>query len=307
MKKALLFPLLFILALTLTPLRSSAWWDTGHMVVAQIGYDELKPETRKWADSLIATVTANYPKIHGFVEASTWPDDIKGNGIKVYDSWHYTNIPLNEEGLEIPCTATPEIDVVWAIGQARWILSSPKSTKAEKGQFLAFLIHFVGDLHQPLHSTSMYSKDQPGGNLGGNLFPLKDSLHNNLHKLWDDGCGYFDPFGKIDRVAGPSQWTGVIEKIAKQVTKAYPRTSIPMLDQLDAAFWAKEGNFYAVNAGYKGLQNEDGGKPTPIKPNDTPSPSYLKNGKAIVEMRLAAGGYRLGMVINKLYDTLYKK
>jgi hypothetical protein len=302
MKKRLSF-VAFILALTLHPHTVSAWWDVGHMAVAQIAYDELKPDAQKWADGLIATLTTAYPQTHNFVEAATWPDDIKGHGITAYSNWHYTNIPLNDNGVAIACTATPEIDVVWAIGQARSILGNPKSTDAEKGQFLAFLIHFVGDLHQPLHSTSMYTNAIPGGDQGGNLFPLKDSVHNNLHKLWDDGCGYFDAFGKIDRAAGPDAWKKTIQDIAKAVTKAYPAKGIPGLEQLDPEFWALESHNDAVTFGYKGVQSVDGSRKTYLKPNDTPSASYLDAGRKVVERQIAKAGYRLAMILNGLFEA----
>ncbi|HEX2899901.1 MAG TPA: S1/P1 nuclease [Bacteroidia bacterium] len=301
MKKSL-FALLFLLVLL--PRTAQAWWDVGHMAVAQIAYDELNPGTRKWADSLIVKLSKSYPETHNFVEASTWPDDLKGHGVGAYSTWHYTNIPLNDNGIAIGCEATPEIDVVWAIGQARSILGTTKSNDGEKAQFLAFLIHFVGDLHQPLHSTSMYTNAVPGGDQGGNLFPLKDSLHSNLHKLWDDGCGYFNAFGKVDRKLGPDSWKGTIQDIAKAVTKACPAKAIPGLDQLDPAFWALESHNDAVAFGFKGIQSVNGNWKNALKPNDTPSKLYLEAAQKVVETRVAAGGYRLAMILNGLYEML---
>lgn len=287
-------------AFTLRPHTAKAWWDTGHMVVAQIAYDEMKPATQKWADALIAKLTPFYPETHNFVECSTWPDDLKGHGVGAYSPWHYTNIPLNESNIAISCEAEPEVDVLWAIGQARSVLSSTKAIDLEKAQFLAFLVHFVGDLHQPLHTTSMYTSALPGGDVGGNLFNLKDSLHSNLHKLWDDGCSYFDAFGKIDRAAGPKAWEGTIAKIAKAVTKAVPRSSIVGLEQLDPKFWALEGHELAVTYGFKGVQSMEGNRKTYLKPGDTPTKDYIAAGQKVVESRLAAGGYRLAMVLDAI-------
>lgn len=291
--------LLALLALTLTTHTAKAWWDTGHMVVAQIAYDEIKPATKKWADALIAKLTPFYPETHNFVEAATFPDDLKGHGVGAYSSWHYTNIPLNESGIAIACEATPDVDVVWAIGQARAVLGSTKSIDLEKAQFLAFLIHFVGDLHQPLHTTSMYTSALPGGDVGGNLFKLDDNVHSNLHKLWDDGCGYFDAFGKIDRAAGPEAWQDTIAKIARTVKHSVSKSSIIGLEQLDPQFWALEGHELAVNYGFKGLQSPDDSK-SAIKPGEAPKPGYLTAGQKVVESRLAAGGYRLAMILDAI-------
>jgi S1/P1 Nuclease len=294
----------FAFTLALVPARVLAWWDMGHMVVAQIAYDNLDKGTQRWADSLIGTVTAHYPETFNFVEASAWPDDLKKHGINVYDSWHYTNIPLNDDGVAIACDATPQVDVVWAIGQARAILASPKAKMFEKGEFLAFLIHFVGDLHQPLHSTSMYTNSSPGGDRGGNGFYLKDSLHSNLHKLWDDGCGYFDQFGKVDRTDPKRGWQEVVEKAAKATTKAYPSSAIVGVDVLDAAAWALESHNVAVSAGYKGIQSVNGSKSYWLKPNETPTALYLQEGQKIVAMRVAAAGYRLAAILNGIHAGL---
>ena len=99
----------------------------------------------------------------------------------MYSTFHYTNIPFNPNNLALP--EPPEVDVVWAINQAKSVLYSPKAKNVEKARQLAFLMHFVGDIHQPLHSTTMYTNKQPGGTLGGNLFYL-DGKWRNLHSMW---------------------------------------------------------------------------------------------------------------------------
>lgn len=57
---------------------------------------------------------------------------------------------------------------------------------------LRFLVHFVGDLHQPLHAATMYSAEFPDGDLGGNYYKIQvpgSSYTTNLHSFWDSGAG----------------------------------------------------------------------------------------------------------------------
>ena len=56
---------------------------------------------------------------------------------------------------------------------------------------LRLYIHIVGDLHQPLHSASVYSYQFPDGDLGGNLFSIKYKDYPQLHRLWDAGCDLY--------------------------------------------------------------------------------------------------------------------
>ena len=99
---------------------------------------------------------------------------LKGDKVYMHAPMHYTNIPYNPDMVALPAHAQPEVDVVYGIQSMIGILSSSKPIPLEKARALAFLVHFVGDIHQPLHTTSMYPNEQPGGNLGGNRFPLAD-------------------------------------------------------------------------------------------------------------------------------------
>ena len=291
---------LILLALSFQSL--PAWWDAGHMVVARIAYDKLKPDARKEADRLASVLARDYPHVNNFVAMAPWPDDLKESGVRAYDSWHYTNIPYNPYGIALP--TQPKVDVIWAIAQCQSILRSPHTADIEKARFLAFLVHFVGDIHQPLHTTTMYLQSEPGGNLGGNTFKLKGS-HSSLHKLWDDGCGFLsdyqdiNPYGEDNEALNKDELNR-LGKLAREITKAYPPKAIKNVTETDPDFWALEGHKLAVRYGYRGVNGEQDGKTQYLLPGGTPSQVYLSRAQEVVRERLAAGGYRLARILNSL-------
>ena len=291
----------------LTPATSFAWWDTGHMAVAAIAYQNLNPETRAWVDDLVGELAFHYPDAKTFIECSTWADDLKNQGVYAYNSWHYTNIPYNPEKLPLPENAIPEVNVVWAINQSRTVLESEKAVPLEKARFLAFLVHFVGDLHQPMHSTSMYSSAVPQGDRGGNDFPLKDPVMRNMHMLWDDGCGFFDEWDKNNRLERPLNQKGLnlANKMASDIAALFPKDYLDDSDNLDPDFWAEQSHDLAVRHVFNGSQFVNrGGTGQSIQHGDLPSLTYIENGQKVVARQVALAGYRLANMLNEIYASL---
>jgi len=293
--------LLLLLALhLLAPLK--AWWDPGHMVVALIAYMQLDEKTKAEVDRLTKVLQRDYPQVNHFAITGCWPDDLKEMGVRTYDTWHYTNIPYNPEGLDVP--PNPEVNVVWAIDQMRRVLRSDKAADVDKARHLAFLVHFVGDIHQPLHSTTMYTLEQPRGNRGGNDFRLSGKWRN-LHMLWDDGCGLTSPYNNIRPYGKPKQplRPSEIEQLydfARALIEEYPPAKLPGLDDLQAETWAMESHNLAVQHAYGGLQEDSGGRKRSLRPGEAPSDLYLERGQEVVEAQLCRAGYRLGALLNKL-------
>ena len=280
-----------------------AWWDPGHMVTAQIAYERLSKPARLQADSLVRVLMQDYPYTNNFVSAATWPDDLKAEGVHFYDHWHYTNIPYNPAGIKV--AENPPQNVVWAINNCLSILKRRFARPIEKARALAFLIHFVGDIHQPLHCGSMYSNACPGGDLGGNLYNLNDP-HGALHKLWDDGCGLTSELNNINVYGKPRKPLADssmkrLKQFARKVTKQWPAKKLPELEETDPDFWALESHKLAVRYAYHGRNGESEGRTKYLKPGDEPGTEYLEKGKEIVARQLALGGYRLAEVLNGIW------
>jgi S1/P1 Nuclease len=210
------------LLLTLGCRAALAWNSIGHMSVAWVAYQKLTPAEKArvatllkvnpyyksvWLKLIPAGTSDADRDLYIFMMAATWPDEIKAKNSgytgtntpppgepaalndgykakKAHKYWHYTNNPLggdpgNLTPLSLP-TATQKITAL------RAELAQPESTPL-KSYDLVWLLHLVGDIHQPLHSATRVSGN-PKGDLGGNDVKLTGSI-DNLHSFWDDALG----------------------------------------------------------------------------------------------------------------------
>jgi hypothetical protein len=149
-----------------------AWGPNGHRVVGRIAMHHLTDEAARAVDCLIGP--------EGLDQASTWPDEIRSDPAwKKADPWHFISIDDNET---LETTARdPNGDVVEAIERFSNVLKDPQATREAKQEALKFLVHFVGDVHQPLHVGRR--ADRGGNSIQVTLF--RDST--NLHSVWDAG------------------------------------------------------------------------------------------------------------------------
>ncbi|MEM8954791.1 MAG: S1/P1 nuclease [Verrucomicrobiota bacterium] len=155
----------------LSPQTSCAWGQTGHRTSALIAYNHLTPETKTAIAELIGD--------ESFIDLSVWPDWIRSNpDWKRAEPWHYMSIADNALFSE---HKTPiEGDILSKLSDFERILRDPTASKTEKRNALAFYIHFVGDIHQPLH---VGRKEDRGGN---RILVKWFDEEVNLHRLWDE-------------------------------------------------------------------------------------------------------------------------
>lgn len=172
MKRRLLaFGIILSLAFNVKAMGSDEdWGSKGHRAVAAIATKYLKPKTRKAIEKLLGAET--------LVTVSTYGDEIKSyEEYRKYSSWHYVNIA---PGLTYAEADKNEYgDLVQGIRTCKEILLSDESSEEEKVFYLKMLVHFIGDLHQPLHLGHAEDK-------GGNDFQVRwFNDGTNLHSLWD--------------------------------------------------------------------------------------------------------------------------
>lgn len=272
---------LFSVLLLLLPVTSYSWNATGHMVVADIAYQQLSPVARSKVDVLIGTLNKEYPNVGSMMNMAAWPDSIRGQRIEIFTHWHYINLPYSSDGT-IPKYNIDTDNAVWAVKQIRNIVKNEHANPYERARFLAFLVHITGDLHQPLHAVSLFSQQHPAGDRGGNLYKIRyNSKVTNAHKLWDQGVTAFDV-----RNTSPEK----ASEIAATIMQLYPPTSFSnkALFDLDPDDWAQESLVTAKKFVYK-------------VPEDTePSSSYIQHGTQEAEKQAALAGYRLGNLLNSL-------
>lgn len=160
-----------------------------------------------------------------------------------------------------------------------------------KSTAMRLLIHYVGDVHQPLHSTSRINDEFPKGDRGGNSFKLDDPL-GELHAVWDSVLGEFSGYETLP--FNTSAWA-TYGANSKRIREAYP-VSDDVANNLNFSDWAKEANELAKNVVYSG-----------VKENEKVPESYITANKPIAEKQLAIGGARLANLLIALDLAMQKQ
>jgi hypothetical protein len=278
---------LFLVLGAVRPQNAKAWGQEGHMVTAQIAYNHLDPAVRSKCDSLIAVpLTYSGTGSSNFVTAACWADDFKsqlGTG-----GWHYIDLPFSLDGTSTNGFTYPlQSNVVYAINLCVTNLLNPATSQSNQAVYLRYLLHFVGDIQQPLHSSDAISAVNPNGDAGGNGFSITGTW-NNLHSLWDAGGGYLTD--SVSRPLSAVSQTIISNKVAV-IEADYPYTPNPgsIPNPMD---WAQEGWGLAQTIAYVGITR-----------NSTPSATYTSSAQATTEQRMAAGGHRLADLLNTLFGT----
>jgi hypothetical protein len=175
-----------------TPVVSFGWGAGGHMMVASIAFGRLNPRAKAQANMLLA-IPINPPgiaaKSKDFVNAAHWADDLRPliEFNKPFKELHFIDTPFSTDGTALPAVPTP--NVVTALEDNVNILKTSTDQNA-RAQALRFIIHFVGDIHQPLHCATRVDKVHPDGDAGGNLVsvllanPSGGFKKSNLHSFW---------------------------------------------------------------------------------------------------------------------------
>jgi len=152
-----------------------AWGVIGHRVTGAIADQLVKPHTKQHIQHILGKET--------LARGSTWPDEMRSNPSefwrKTASPWHYVTIPEGKTYAQVG--APKEGDAVTALIRFKTTLQNPKASRAEKQLALRFIVHIIGDLHQPLHAGN-------GTDRGGNDRKITFFNHKtNLHSVWDSG------------------------------------------------------------------------------------------------------------------------
>jgi S1/P1 Nuclease len=158
-----------------------AWWETGHQTVARIAAAHLTPAARTRVARILEVPDDAKTLADALAKVSTWADDTK-NETKTAE-WHYIDLALQDEKSSIPARCKDDNCAPARIRLfAAQLSSQPADARWSQLDALRFLVHFVGDIHQPLHAIS-------DADLGGNCERLDPPVNRakNLHSLWDGG------------------------------------------------------------------------------------------------------------------------
>jgi S1/P1 Nuclease len=300
-----------LLALSCRP--ALAWNSIGHMSVAWVAWQKLSPTEKARVGSLLR-LNPNYQKwlsyipagapdtdrdMYVFMMAATWPDEIKamrtiyqGNDTPPrqelsslntgYDDhqfhkyWHFINTPLGGDPANLAPLSVP--NVTQKITAFRTALAS-KIPDPVKSYDLVWLIHLVGDVHQPLHCVTRVSADHPKGDLGGNLVLVSGSA-KELHGFWDGALGEGETKNFMTAV---------------KVATALPDADTSLVSDDKEDDWAAESYKLAASAVY--IEPVGAGL-GPFTINAV----YTANAQQIAKQRVALAGARLANLLKEALE-----
>jgi hypothetical protein len=304
-----------VLSLLLAP-GSYGWNRFGHMAVAYVAYRHIDATTRAranqlarsnplyatWKKELPPGLSASQRNLMLFMIAATWPDQIRSDHTyhadgpdsgdrppategdvnigytdkALYKYWHFVDNPFSQDGTALEQAPSPNADTqIEAFSQA---LSSDEPD-ALKSYDMVWLMHMIGDVHQPLHNASRFSADLQQGDAGGNFVligppPCKNETSaKELHALWDGAIG-----------ASPNPNAVLL------VAKNLPPQTVDATDQ-NVDGWASESLTLAETKAYV----------APIGAGKGPfmvDQAYCSQMLAVAQQRIVQGGERLANLLN---------
>ena len=292
------------------------WRCNGHQIVALIAEWRLNPRALAGVMDLLGSRPFDHSSrkfcLDGpddaMADSSTWADDVKRE--EKNGPWHYIDIPRGVEHADLRTYCEPvgpSVDgkdrpgcILTAMQYEQAMLRDEATAPADRAKALRYLIHFLGDLHQPLHTTN-------NNDHGGNCVPLQfldAPKRSNLHDVWDYQILERD-FG--ERHLGVAETAQYLDKKFQHEWQNWGKGPIDF-DQ-----WAWEGHHIAEEITY--------GKLRPKVPVEPPDPhadcrvesrkieslhvrvdqAYQNAAAPVVERELAKAGYRLAHLLNEVW------
>ena len=247
--------------LILSLLLLSSWGKIGHRTVGEIAQRQLTFTAEQKINEILDG--------QSLAVASTWADEMRSNPeFDKYSTWHYVNFPIDKQYNEVEHIGP---NVVKMINTAIPILQSPTADKEIKKFWLKYLVHMVGDIHQPLHTGR--AKDYGGSKIKVKFKGRKGAENNtNLHVLWDTDM--------IDDYK--MSYTEYANKLQNQFKDT-------IVQQGNAEDWANESHKY-VSKIYE------------TKSGSYLSYDYVYENLPIVDERLYFAGIRLGNLLNNIFS-----
>jgi S1/P1 Nuclease len=263
-----------------------AWGVEGHEIVAAIARGYLTPQVRGKVDQMLAADPDTLTP-HDIVSESVWADRYR-SGHPETSEWHFVDIELDHPDLKAACFGYPAAGAVASQGPAHDCivnkvvefskeLADPATSPAERLLALKFLLHFVGDMHQPLHDVDNHDK---GGNCV--LLSLGGPRAVNLHSYWDTVV--------VQGLGDEPQ--AVADVLTRRIT---PQNKAAW-EESDPDSWALEGFDIAKTVVYTiGSQPGCTADPSPV---GLP-PGYADAAHEIVATQLEKAGVRLAVMLNQ--------
>jgi hypothetical protein len=255
-----------------------------------------------------------------FAHAATWPDQLREQPAYRQGTWHYVNLPLllgrsglvscREARRDFPASvarvATIDAErrargepgipmgdsILQALPENRSTLSDPRATPEARALALSWVLHLVGDAHQPLHGVALFTgKRFATGDRGGNDVIVRG--RGNLHRVWDDLLGEGTSLAELD--AG-------LARLGRDRSRVREPAAAP---KLDAEAWIDEDCELARNVVYapailtavERFERRHSPSGAPDKPEVALPDGYFRYAEAKARERALRAGQRLAAIL----------
>lgn len=236
------------------------WGWTGHRAIARIAENHLTDNAAAAIRDLLGQ--------ESLPDVSTWADEIRSREEWRYTApWHYVNVPEGESYAE--SEKYPEGDIIVALRQSEATLRNRGAPRQRRIEALKFLVHFIGDLHQPMHAGLASDR-------GGNRIEVRwmsDPDPTNLHFVWDN---HLIDAGDLEF----DEWAKLLDHAATEQVREWQSTSY--------VDWMEESRQHRREA-YEFPRNRPLGG------------DYLHKHLPVVRLRLLQAGIRLAGMLNSVF------
>lgn len=257
----------FLVALPSAP--ALAWSAEGHEAIAALAARQLTPKAADRVRALLGTASFKGSAAAAMIADSNWADEIRDRRPETA-RWHYVNIPVTATGYDPKRDCRDDDCAVARIERFRGVLADHRQPRARRAEALRFLIHLVGDIHQPLHAADNNDR-------GGNDIHLRfGGQRTNMHHLWDMQlveASSRDPLvvaGRIAHSTRMAQWRRW-------------QTGTPVT-WANESFHVAQRDIYAVTKGRRNVRL---------------APGYAAAMTPVVQTQLARAGARLAWLLNR--------
>ena len=274
--------ILFCAALFAWATPAAAYWEYGHETIARIALDHVRPDTRAKILALLRQgqllQTPECP-VATIEQASVWADCIKplGDRFAYAYSWHYQNVDICRP-FDLKAACKDGNCVSAQVERNARLLADPKVPTRERVMALMFLVHFMGDLAQPMHAGDR-------GDLGGNKVAANYGLvggRTNLHSIWD---GYLAERAISTPPGGPRGIGGSVSAEEQAALMAGTVTD-----------WSRQSWGVARSSAYTSLLGDPCGPKSDVRP--TLTEADVQSLIPVVRREVLGGGLRLARLLD---------
>lgn len=340
MKRALLpaaHALVLLCVVSLLPVRALAWGKTGHRIVARVAWARLSG-----TPALEEVKALLGDRQTDFLAASTWPDEVRRRRPYTYaDNWHFVSIPRSRDRLNLNehCRETVNAPaargssrvavndcVVGALDYLKAVLGDPNATTERRADALKFVVHFVGDMHQPLHCSEdkrfRNHKNTTGeryGDRGGNYKFVcffdrcfepryRYPSNNNLHSTWDSGMIAHKQLLHKNATGRTLSEQAYADSLLSDLDALFEGGELNAIAEGTPAEWAEEAHAEAKNFAYSEENYPRELRANPHANNERfryrmLGTEYYEANIRRVDRQLARAGVRLAALLREVFES----